>query len=221
MKVENVMTTAVRTVTPDTSLKDVAKTLAEAGVSGLPVVEDGVVVGVVSEADILIKERGVNPSHPGILGLLFDHGVETESKLNALTAGEAMTAPPITIGPAKPVAEAAAKMIDEGVNRLPVVGEDGKLLGIVTRADLVKAFVRSDAEIEREIREDLILRTLWIPPEQISITVHEGAVELSGRVDTKFDAELVSSLVRRVPGVVSVASDVTCLTEDDGKAAHR
>ena len=215
MKVETLMTTDVKTVTRGTPLRETARILAESGISGLPVVDDGKVVGVVSEADILIKERGINPSKPGVLGLLFDHGVSTEAKLRAHTAGEAMTAPAITIGPGRPASEAAARMIDEGVNRLPVVDDAGTLLGIVSRADLVRAFVRSDAEIEHEIREDLILRTLWISPDRITVVVSNGEVKLFGRVDAKHDAELVESLARRVPGVISVESDIAWIDEDE------
>ena len=80
------------------------------------------------------------------------------------------------------------------------------LIGIVTRADLVRAFVRSDEEIAREIRDDVIRRTLWLEPDPIEVAVHDGEVRLSGEVETKGDAELIPSFVQRVPGVVSVLS---------------
>jgi CBS domain-containing protein len=210
MKVQDVMTRDVTTVAPATPLKDVARVLTDLGVSGVPVVEDDAVVGVVSEADILVKERGVQPPHHGLVGLLFSEGVHVGEKLRAVSAGEAMTSPAITISPDRPVAEAAGRMIDASVNRLPVVDEDGALVGIVTRADLVRAFVRSDAEIAREISEDVVLRTLWIAPEQVSVSVAHGFVRLSGRVGSESDVELVESLARRVPGVVSVESKLSC-----------
>ena len=97
-------------------------------------------------------------------------------------------------------------MIDEGVKRLPVVDNAGKLIGIVTRADLVRAFVRSDEEIAAEIREDVIRRTLWIEPDAVQVVVEHGEVRLAGQVETKADAELIPSFVQRVPGVVSVLS---------------
>ena len=209
MKVQDVMTRDVTTVAPDTSLKDVALVLTNLGVSGVPVVEGGAVVGVVSEADILVKERGVQPPHHGLVGLLFSEGVEVGDKLRAVTAGEAMTSPAITIAPGRPVSEAAGKMIDAHVNRLPVVDEEGVLLGIVTRADLVRAFVRPDEEIAREIREEVVLRTLWIAPEQVTVGVEHGVVRLAGHVGSRSDAELAASLARRVPGVVSVESSLT------------
>lgn len=221
MKVEEVMTRDVRTVTPSTPLKDVAALLAEHRISGIPVVEDGRVVGVVSEADILVKERAEKPGRPGLLGLLLDDTADVEAKLQARTAGDAMTSPAITIGPGRSITEAAAKMIDKGVNRLPVVDDEGKLVGIVTRADLVRAFLRSDEQIEHEIREDVILRTLWIPPENLSVSVSKGEVTIAGHVETKAEAELVETFVARVPGVVSVNSRLTWETEERGRGrAH-
>jgi CBS domain-containing protein len=221
MRVQDVMTKEVRTVEPDTSLKEVARVLMELGISGLPVVDGGKVVGVVSEADILVKERAINPARHGLVGMFHSEGVDVGEKLRALTAGEAMTSPAITITPARPVSEAAGRMIDSRINRLPVVTDDGVLIGIVTRADLVRAFVRPDAEIATEIRDDVVLRTLWIAPEQVSVAVEGGAVELAGHVGTKADAELVVSMTRRVPGVVSVASNVTWDTDDEDRETRK
>jgi CBS domain-containing protein len=97
-------------------------------------------------------------------------------------------------------------MAEQGVNRLPVVDAHGALAGIVTRADVVRAFVRSDAELERELREEVAVGTLWIDPADVWITVDEGQVRLAGEVDTKADAELFEYFASRVPGVVSVRS---------------
>jgi predicted transcriptional regulator len=127
-------------------------------------------------------------------------------KLAARTVGEAMTAPAVTIGAKRSLAEAATTMINEAVNRLPVVEEERRLIGIVTRADLVRAFVRSDEEIAKEIREDVLRRALWIEPDSVRVVVEDGEVRLSGEVETKADAELIPSFVQRVPGVVSVLS---------------
>lgn len=219
MKVEDVMTKDVKTVTPETPLREVARILAENRVSGIPVVDDGKVVGVVSEADILVKERGDKPGRSGLLGLLLDSGRVLEAKLQARTAGEAMTSPAVTIGPKRPVTEAAATMIEEQVNRLPVVDDDGRLVGIVTRADLVRAFVRPDEEIAREIREDVIFRTLWIPPEQVEVEVEKGVVTLRGHVESRSDAELLPSFVQRVPGVIAVESHLTWEEENGRRRA--
>jgi CBS domain-containing protein len=209
MKVEDVMTRDVKTVERETTLKNAAGLLAELRVSGLPVVENGRVVGVVSEADILFKGRAGKPEDIGLIGLLLElENVNVDAKLHARTAAEAMTAPAITIGPRRPLAEAAASMLDHRISRLPVV-DDGTLVGIVTRADLVRAFIRPDEDIAREIKDDVIVRSLWISPEDIDVEVEDGEVTIGGTVDTKADAELIPSFAERVPGVVSVASTLS------------
>jgi CBS domain-containing protein len=205
MKVQDVMTRDVKTVSPDASLKDVAETLVRSRISGLPVVDaSGAVLGVVSEADIVGKEAGSAPEQ-SLLGRLL-HGSPDDSRLDARTAGEAMTAPAITVQSDREVAEAARVMTDRGVNRLPVVDADGTLAGIVTRADLVRAFLRTDTEIERELRESVVTQKLWIDPTDLQITVENGEVALRGKVESKSDAELLEYFATRVPGVVSVHS---------------
>jgi osmotically-inducible protein OsmY len=109
-------------------------------------------------------------------------------------------------------------MLDQGVKRLPVIDEAGNLVGIVTRADLVRAFVRSDSAIEQEIREDVIRRSLWIEPDLIEVEVHSGEVRLAGQVETKAEAELVPEFVQRVPGVVSVLSKLNWKSENGNRA---
>src|SRR5919204_4359264 len=177
MKIMDVMTRDVKRVTPSTPLKEAAELLVRFGISGLPVVRDGDVVGVLSEADVIAKERGEPHRRGGLLGLIVDppEGL----RLDVRTAGQAMSQPALTISPDRPVSEAATLMIDKNVNRLPVVDADGTLVGIVTRADLVRAFVRSDADISREIRDDVIVRTLWIAPEGIVVEVENGEVRLA------------------------------------------
>lgn len=207
MRIKDLMTTNVLTVRVTTQLKDAARLLAEHRISGLPVVDDdGRVLGVLSEGDILYKETGMK-DRPGFFErLLSGPATGFELKLAARTVGEAMSAPAVTIGPTRPVTVAATTMIDEGVNRLPVVDDEGRLVGIVTRADLVRAFVRSDAEIEHEIREDVIRQKLWLEPDAFHVEVVGGEARLSGEVETRTDAEMIPTLVQRVPGVVAVLS---------------
>jgi CBS domain-containing protein len=210
MKVADVMTQEVRSVTADVSLKEVASLLAEYRISGVPVLDGDRVVGVVSEGDILFKERGrMETKRGGVFGWLGGDRSELDAKLQAATAGEAMTSPALTVTADRPVEETAATMIDKGVNRLPVVDDQGRLVGIVTRADLVRAFIRSDDQIAREIREDVVLRKLWVAPETLSVSVTNGEVTIAGQVETKNDVDLLVEFVRRVPGVVSVTSTVT------------
>jgi CBS domain-containing protein len=152
MKVAETMSAEVVTVTPETPLKDAAVLLARHRISGLPVIEGEAVVGVVSEADVVARSTGKRESR-SFLGTLFG-GDPGDVNTAGASVGEAMSSPAITIAPGKEVAEAARVMVERQVNRLPVV-EDSRLVGIVTRADLVRAFVRPDEELEREIRNDV------------------------------------------------------------------
>jgi CBS domain-containing protein len=206
MKVQDVMTTEVVSVLPGATLKEAARLLVEHRISGMPIVgSDGTVLGVLSEGDLLIKEQG-EPRSRGRLALLIDPlDASDRAKLDARLAGEAMTSPALTISKHRPVAVAAKLMVESGMNRLPVV-EDGKLIGIVTRADLVRAFIRDDTVIETEIRDDVIARSMWLKPNTVQVEVEDGEVTLAGRVDSEADAELLVGLVSRVPGVVDITS---------------
>jgi CBS domain-containing protein len=221
MKVKDLMTTDVLTVRPSTQLKEAAALLAEHRISGLPVVDDqGRVLGVLSEGDILYKETGAKDK-PGLIDrLLSVPPIGLDLKLAAKTVGEAMSAPALTIGPRRPVTEAASVMIDEGVNRLPVIDDEERLIGIITRADLVRAFVRSDPEIEEEIRDDVFRRTLWLEPDTLQIEVKGGEVRLAGEVETRTDAELIPTFVQRVPGVVSVLSKLRWRDENGHRSGR-
>jgi len=219
--VGDVMTRDVVSVTPETPLKDVAAVLVERGVSGLPVCDaDGAVVGVLSEADLLVKQGG----SPDRSGGLFAWLVETASapdlaKLRAHTAGEAMTTPAVTVPAGSAVSEAARTMVSLGVNRLPVV-EDGRLVGIVTRADLVRLFTRSDEEIARDIRQDVVKR-LWIAPERIEVEVEQGEVVLRGEAETEVEAELLLKRIPLVAGVVGVRSELSWAVDRSGNSSRR
>jgi|SoiMethySBSTD1v2_1073268.scaffolds.fasta_scaffold319519_2 CBS domain-containing protein len=216
MRVDQLMTKNVITVTPETPLRDVAALLAEKGISGVPVVENDQLLGVVSEADLLVKEAGpgVRPSRVLDWLLLPDY-TEREAKFAARTAGEAMTSPAQTIPDYASVATAAARMSEERVNRLPVL-KDGKLVGILTRADVIRAFTRRDDEIAEEIREDVIGRGFWEPPDAVTVEVDQGEVVLSGTVQSHAVASGIPRAVLRVPGVVSVESRLTA-AQGEGK----
>ena len=199
------MSRDVITVAPETPLKDAAAVLAQHRISGLPVLEDDVVVGVVSEADIVSRSMGRQESR-GLLELLFGGGRD-EGNLDAARVRDAMSSPAITIGPGRQVAEAARVMVERRVNRLPVV-EESRLVGVVTRADLVRAFVRPDEELEREIREDVAETALWIDSENLEVGVDRGIVKLAGEVERRADAQLFERLTAAVPGVISVHSEL-------------
>jgi CBS domain-containing protein len=211
MRVEDVMTVDVATVKPETSLKDLARALSGRRISGMPVVDDhGRITGVISEADVLVKEQSEPDQRTGpVARLLGRHEREETRKFGARLASDAMTRPAITIERHSPVAAAAEQMVEHGVNRLPVV-QQGHLVGIVTRADLVRAFARSDETIASDIRELVALQQeLWRDEKPIEVRIDSCDVTLAGEVRRREEAEVVSKMVRTVPGVVSVRSDLT------------
>jgi CBS domain-containing protein len=211
MKVSDLMTTDVVTTTPAAPLRDVARTLVEYGISGMPVCDDaGAVVGVISEGDILFKERGPVEPRGRFFGWLLDVPSNGElEKTTARTAGEAMTAPPVTTTTIESASAAARRMTEKGVNRLPVVASDGRLVGIITRSDLIRVFVRPDHVIAAEIRDEVLRRVLWLAPGVIEVDVRDGEVDLAGELDTEAEVEVLEKLVPKVPGVVTMRSTVT------------
>jgi CBS domain-containing protein len=215
MRVEDVMTTDVVMVLPDTPLKEVAYQLSERGISGLPVVDDtGEVVGVISETDVLVKEAGSTSERRGLLARLLDSTNARELKLEARVAGEAMSKPAITIASCASTAAAAGEMLEQGINRLPVV-KNGRLVGIVTRADLVRAFARSDTEVVREVGKQIeYLLALEGDFSQVDVCLRGGDVWLTGRVRCRSSAEELRRHIARMPGVVGVVSKLTWLEDD-------
>ena len=209
-------------LSPQTPLKRVAELLVSRNVSGLPVIEDdGRVVGVVSETDILYKEREPR-SGWGLVGRLLRRRRKVEAKVEARTAGEAMTSPPVTAHPSMSVAQAATLMLERGVDRLVVVkgwsvdgdAEDTTLVGIVTRGDCVRAFARPDDDVAREIRE--IVSQYGLSPYEVRLSVNRGEVALDGELERRSEAESLADAAARVPGVVSVKSMLTWRLTDVG-----
>lgn len=213
MKVAELMTKDVVAVEPEATLKDVATLLVEHRISGVPVVaETRKVLGVVSEADIVVHEQGTTRGSR-LLDWLLGGGLFEPDKLTARTAGEALSTPAITVGSEQKVFQAARLMTEHAVKRLPVVDDQGTLVGIVTRADLVKAFARADEDVAREI-EEMVRTTLWIEDEGLYVHVQDGEVHLSGKLERRSDAELLPRFVARVPGVVSVRSTLRWKWDD-------
>ena len=131
-----------------------------------------------------------------------------------------MSAPAITVRPYTSVAEAARLMTERHVNRLPVVQRD-RLVGIVTRADLVRAFARPDEEIKRELREDLLEGTLWLDRGTVDVDVVRGNVQLAGSLPKRSDAVLLERLAAKAPGVVAVDSRLTWDVDDMTRRERR
>ena len=216
MKVSDVMTRGAVSVPPETRLRELAHLLNDRRISGVPVVdEDGRCIGVISETDLLVKQlsRSVSRRLP-LEWILGDHHDPAElRRRSATTVGEAMTSPAITIEADRPLREAAALMIDDQVNRLPVT-EAGRLVGVLTRADLVRAYLRLDAEIEAHVREDVLRRTMWLDPAGFDIDAREGIVRIAGQVDRGSTARIVEKLIGVVDGVIEVQSALTWQLDD-------
>jgi CBS domain-containing protein len=185
MRVGDVMTEQVRTAQPESALKLVAEQLSQYGIGGMPVI-DGEMrpLGVITKADIVIKEWAeIPPGHPWRRSRQ-EAAQRVISKVVARTAGEAMSAPAVTVDPIMPLSVVAEHMLEHGVNRLPVV-QRGRLVGIVTRHDLVRVFARSDLELEREIRDDALSGLSW--PEALEMTVdgRRRHAARAGRLDRR------------------------------------
>lgn len=204
MKLRNLMTRDVVTVGPGASLKEAARRMIEAGVSGLPVTEEGDrLVGIVTEADFVATEANRRRSkRAGLLRFLFrEDEMPSEERLVA----DVMSTNLITLGPDADHAEAARLMERENVKRIPVV-EAGALVGLVSRGDILKVFARPDHEIIEEIRDHVMGDILWIDSRRVSLKCSDGNLELRGLLETKSDADLLVRLSSRVDGVISVAN---------------
>ncbi|MFW6091075.1 MAG: CBS domain-containing protein [Actinomycetota bacterium] len=210
------MTTDVITVRQDAPFKEVARLLDEHSVSALPVLDaDGRLVGIVSEADLLPKEYRDRPGR--LARLLHRHEVV---KAEGGVAGDLMSSPAVTIGPDASLAEAAQLMMHERVKRLPVVSDGGELIGIVSRADLVEAFLRPDEAIAREIDQELASRVLLTEPgSTVDVAVDDGVVTLRGHLDRSTSVEIAEKLARAVDGVIGVKNELN-FRWDDSKLAR-
>lgn len=211
MKIKDVMTTEVLTVREDTPFKDVVELLLEHRVSGVPVVDaDGHLAGLVTEADLMSKEAfDLRHRRPLAAVVELISGTALWSgKASGLTAGEIMTERVVVVEPGDDVRMAARRMLDMGVKRLPVV-EHGRLVGIVSRQDLLRIFHRSDAGIAAEL--DAKLANPLYAPEDHAVTgfVTDGVVTLNGQVTFAGEVPVVEGLASHIAGVVHVDSQVT------------
>jgi len=212
VRVLDLMTTEVVTVTPGMSLKEAARTMTDVGVSGLPVLdEDGRIIGIITEADFLAREAGRSePRRRRLLDALFSEPQVAEAE----TVEQAMTLDPFVIYPEASLTEAARVMVNHGVKRLPVVDAEGRLRGVISRADVVAAFTRPDDVIEDEIREDVIRRILFLEDGVVNVSVVDGVVTLQGTLPTKSDTRLLEELTRRLDGVVRLESELDFEVDD-------
>lgn len=194
------MTTDVIAVSPGTPIKDAARLMFRHRVSGLPVCDEAsCLVGIITEADFLRLEvaRGA-----------------ADDPRPVETVGEVMNRGVVTIAPDQPITDAAKVMVVQDVKRLPVVDDENRILGIISRLDVVAAFTRPDEVIEDEIREDLLRRVLFVDPDDIEVSVADGIVHFSGEIGTRNESRLLEELARRLDGVVRVENTLTWRLDD-------
>ncbi|MEV6010776.1 CBS domain-containing protein [Streptomyces sp. NPDC051976] len=200
--VSDVMTQAVVSVDRDTPFKEIVRILQQHRISAVPVVaSNGTVAGVVSEADLLPKEefRDSDPSRLAQLRRLDDL-----VKAGSVDAAQLMTTPAVTVEASDTLSRAARIMARTKVKRLPVIGPDDRLCGIVSRGDLLKVFLRDDEEIAEEVRREIVAYLFPGEPPPLQVAVAEGAVTLTGRVSGTSRVPVAARLVRSVEGVVDV-----------------
>ena len=213
LKVRDVMTADVVTVIPDTDFQTIARLLDGRRINQLPVIdEERRVIGIVSEADLLSKAEWQGR---GRLGWFERWLLEDELKrASASLASQMMTRDVVTIGADASVTRAAHDMRYHVVKALPVVDVAHRLVGIVSRADLLKTFVREDSAIRDEVREEVLRHTLTIDPDSLQVTVHGGTVQLEGIVESRGLMEIVAHLVEQVAGVVNVQNELGFTLDD-------
>jgi CBS-domain-containing membrane protein len=211
MRVVDVMTTDVVAALPDWSLKQAARVMIDAGVSGLPVVGDeGTVAGIITEADFIETEAGRTVGRQRLFDTVFG-----EKRTRAPSTVEAaMSRSPIVVDRNTTIAEAARLMTDHKVKRLPVVDPNGRLEGIVSRGDILVAFARDDDAIADAVERGVIRRILMLESRDVSVHVADGVVILSGQVPNRSDAKLLEELVGRIEGVIRCDSDLVWSFDD-------
>jgi CBS-domain-containing membrane protein len=201
MTVKDVMTTRVIWVRKDATFREMAAALREHRVSAFPVVDDdGTVIGVVSEADLLTKEA--LDGEPGVISGLLHR--RDQAKARGITAGDLMTAAVVAVRPEDTVQHAARLMYDRRVKRLPVTDANGHLAGIVSRADVLSVFDRTDEAIRKEINDDVLIGGFLVDPRSLEVTVKDGIVTLAGRPETNDVGHDIIQRVRHLQGVVAV-----------------
>ena len=201
--VEDLMTAAVVSVRRNAGFKDIAQPLAEHDITVVPALDDqGRPIGVVSEGDLLRKQESqADPG--GHLSAAYLQPAE-RAKAHALTAEALMTSPAVTARPRWSVVEAARVMAQHHVKRLPVVDDAGRLVGVISRGDLLHVSLRRDHAIREEIMTDVLTRTLGVAPGAVTVQVTDGRVTLDGTVPQGGLIPIAVRLCESIDGVVDV-----------------
>lgn len=216
-KVRNVMSTDVATVRESTPFKDVARLLAQRDVSAVPVVDaDGHVVGVVSEGDLLVKQGTQEIRYDRRSPRAWWRDRVNHRRAAATTARQLMTRPAITTTPTTTAAGAARVMAEHHVKRLPVVDDNGTLVGIVSRKDVLTVFLRKDEDIRADIIEWVFHLGIGmaVNPATITVDVHQGEVTATGQLELRSQLPLVEDMIRHIDGVIDVTVSMTYRHDD-------
>ncbi|TMC07142.1 MAG: CBS domain-containing protein [Chloroflexi bacterium] len=200
--VDEVMTRQVVTVRPATPYKELVALMSRHAIGALPVVDlvdsDGRLVGMVSGTDLLAKERAAAGARRA------SRARAEQAKAHAETAGELMTSPVVTARAGDALARAARIMHRARVRHLPVVDATGRLVGILSRGDLLKPYLRSDESIRHEVATEVLGRLMDLPPDAVEVSVDEGLVTLRGELETSSAGDVAVRLASAVEGVVGV-----------------
>jgi CBS domain-containing protein len=219
-KVKDVMTREVICARPSTPYKELVRLLAERHISAVPVVDDeGHVLGVVSEADLILKHE--QPSDAFQRFMLASRRQRLEHlKARGGTAAELMTWPVVTVGPEADVAEAARLLRKRLIRRMPVVDSGGRLVGIVSHSDVLKIFLRADQEIRSEIVDQVLVGGLLAGREHIKVSVRDGVVLLEGDCERRSLIAVLTRAVAGVEGVVGVENRLGFRVDDGSSLPH-
>jgi CBS domain-containing protein len=213
-QVSDVMSTDVATVGAGTPYRDLVDLITSKHISAVPVVDGfGLVLGVVSEADLMHKVELVGEPHERRI-IESRRRRNARVKADALTAADLMTAPAVVTYPDTTVVAAAKTMEREQVKRLPVINTLGRLIGIVTRSDLLRVHLRPDADIRSDIVDEVLRRVLGVDDDVVSVEVDDGVVRLTGQLDTRSAMELAARLAANVSGVVALVNELSFARDD-------
>ncbi|MFI8852943.1 CBS domain-containing protein [Streptomyces sp. NPDC053499] len=209
-RVRDLMTRPAVCAHTGTGLKDAARLLAEHDISALPVTDDDDrPLGVVSEGDLL-RAQAELPEPAGLLPTVRRRrGERAGAGERSGTVDGLMTSPAVVASPEWTVVEAARTMQEHGVKRLPVVSETGRVTGVLSRADLLRVFLRKDSAIEDEVVDEVLGRALGLSRAQVTADVTDGVVRLSGEIGSEDSLPLIERLCRNIDGVVDVQLDLS------------
>lgn len=221
-RVRDVMTESVVVTTPDCAYQQLVDALADTGVSALPVVDqNNRVLGVVSEADVLQHDPRIGGKANTDTEPAEHQRRDAGRAPDGGTARDIMTSPAITITQESSIHQAARLMLRHHVKRLLVVDpESGAMIGIVSRHDLLRRYLRSDEAIQRDVVDEVLTQTLWLDPSHITATATDGVVTLTGKVDRRSTAVIAGQLVRGVDGVVAVNNEIGWDADDTTRGSR-